>query len=162
MNRIVVAALLLICPAAHAQQDDYVEGRTLAAAFSQTDLEALGRCEGRVNGGIRLHDELIGWLDANDQVDAAKAARAVKERGEPLAQMLSTARRTAAQGEGLDLLGSDAVRAAMLETFTRRPGEDERATYLRWQPETMLTPDCGPALERARWKIQIDQLPEVE
>ncbi len=162
MNRLMALALLLACPAAHAQQDDDVAGKKLAAAFSQADLDALGRCQARVEGGIRLHDELIGWLDANNQVDAAKAARVVKEKGAPLALTLSTVRRTAAQGKGLKLAASDVVRTTMLETFTRRPGEDERATYLRWQPETMLTPDCAPAMERARWKIAIDQLPEVE
>ncbi|MDP3492682.1 MAG: hypothetical protein Q8R82_06175 [Hyphomonadaceae bacterium] len=162
MNRLVALALLAVCPAAYAQQDDYVAGQKLAEAFSQADLDALGRCQARVEGGILLHDEFVGWLDANTQLDAAKAARAVKEKGGPLAQTLSSVRRTAAQGKGLNLAASDREHATMLETFKRHPGEDERAAYLRWQPQTMLTPDCAPAMERARWKIEVDKLPEVQ
>ena len=161
MNRLIALTLLLACPAAEAQQDGLVEGAKLAEAFNQADLDTLGQCQARIEGGIRLHDEFVEWLGANGQPGAADAARLLKERGGPLAQTLSTVRRTAAQGEGLSLAASDAAHAAMMETFTRHPGEDERAAYARWQLQTKLSPDCAPALKRARWKISFDHLPEV-
>ena len=148
MNRLIALTLLLACPAAEARRYGPVEGAKLAEAFNQADLDTLGQCQARIEGGIRLHDEFVEWLGANGQPGAADAARLLEERGGPLAQTLSTVRRTAAQGEGLNLAASDAAPAAMMETFTRHPGEDERAAYARWQPQTKLSPDCAPALKR--------------
>ena len=164
MNRCIVvaiaAALTPACPVASAQVTE--EGRTLAAAFSQADLNLLGECQARVEGGAALHAEFGAWLDAQGQKDALAAAVRQKEQAPPLAARLSQNRRRAAQAKGVKLADSEAAYARIKSGFARKTGEDDAAAYTRWHQATILPPGCSDANRRAIWKAEVDNLAEVE
>lgn len=158
MNRLPLIFLLAACPAALAQEDDYVEGRKLAAAFSQADLDALGRCQARMEGVSLILQDLEGWMAAQSQTSALQGLQKQKEDGATLIENFAEVRQHASTAKGMTLSTSNAARDSMLETFMRRLGEDEHAFYTRAQPETRLPPQCREALKRGRWKIEIDEL----
>jgi len=155
MNRMFALALLLgTAPPAVAQDDP----EALAAAFSQADLNLLGECQARVEGARLLLEETDAWLASSGNGTALDALRVQVERGAAPLEAFSAVRAQTARAEGMRITQSDAARTHMLETFTRRSGEDERAYYTRAQPETRLPPACGEALKRGRWKAEIDGL----
>jgi hypothetical protein len=159
MNRLAMLAIVVLCPVAHAQ-DDYVEGRKLADAFSQADLDALGRCQARVEGaGVILRD-LEPWLIGQNQTGVLDALRSQVAKGAPVLEALSEVRQQTSAITGMSPAGADAAHAAMLQTFKRTPGEDETSFYNRAQPQTKLPPECGEALKRGRWKAGLDGVDE--
>jgi len=157
MNRLLALTLLFACPSAHAQ-DDYVEGRKLAAAFSQADLDALGHCQARVEGAGLILQDMESWLVAQNQTDVLQGLRNQVEKGATVLESFAEVRQQTAKAKGMKLASSDSAQAQMLETFKRQPGEDERAFYARAQPETRLPQECRDALKRGRWKVEIDEL----
>lgn len=158
MNRLLALALLFACPAAYAQQSDYAEGVRLAEAFSQADLDALGRCHARIEGAGLILKDLEGWLVAQNQTEVLQALRKQVEGGTPVLTSFAEVRHQTAKAEGMNLAKSDSARTQMLETFKRQSGEDERAFYTRAQPETKLPQECRDALKRGRWKVEIEEL----
>jgi hypothetical protein len=161
MKRLIALALLLPYPVANAQ-DDAAEGRRLAAAFSQADLNQLGECQARVEGMGLLVTEFEGWLQREGHTEPLAAIRKARDQGEQLIASFADVRRTAATAKGFDLAASDAAHARMLTAFQRQAGEDNYAAYSRWRQQTALSPSCSAALKRGRWKIEIDELSEKE
>lgn len=159
MNRLILCAALALSPAAYAQpQGDRIEGQKLAAAFSQADLDTLGACQARIEGvGVLLAD-IEGWLAAENQTTVLDSLRNQKERGAGLIDTFETVRQQTSTAKGMTLASSDKAYADMLATFNRQPGEDERSLYARAHPQTRLPADCGDALKRGRWKVEIDGL----
>jgi hypothetical protein len=92
INRFQLVFLLAACPAAHTQQDDYVEGRKQAAAFTQVDLDALGRCHARVEGAGLILQDMESWLVAENQTGVLDALRNKIELGADVLLRLSEAR----------------------------------------------------------------------
>ncbi len=159
MTRLAALALVVLCPAAHAQ-DDYVEGRKLAAAFSQTDLDMLGVCQGRVEGAALVHAEFAEWLQAEGHAPQLNAITQAKDASPALIESFSTVRAQTGKAAGMNLSRSDAARTATLETFRRRAGEDNFTAYSRIQPQSRLGAECSEVLKRGRWKVEIDGLSE--
>ena len=157
MNRLFAFALLLGAAAPAAAQDG---PEALAAAFSQPDLNLLGECQARVEGARLLLEATEVWLASSGNGPALDALRVQVDRGAAPLEAFADVRAQTARAEGMTITQSDAARAHMLETFTRRSGEGERAYYTRAQPETRLPPACGEALKRGRWKAKIDGLDE--
>jgi len=161
MNCLALAALLLLTPAAHAQQDDdRIEGRKLAAAFSQTDLDTLVACQARIEGVSLLLKDLEGWLVAQNQTAALDSLRTQQQGSAQLRDSFAEVRKQASTAKGMAIATSNKAREDMLAAFKRREGEDERAFYTRAQPQTRLPPQCRDALKRGRWKVEIDELGE--
>lgn len=155
MVRIALFALALACPAAFAQSTD-AEARALADAFTATDLETLGECQGRVEGMDLVAAEFSGWLVAEGHTSELAGIRDAQAKGADLIARISERRTDAAKAAGLSLAASEAARARMLGTFVRRDGEDNYAAYNRWRPETRLPKDCNDAMKRAAWKAELD------
>ena len=159
MKHLALLAIVVLCPAAHAQ-DDHVEGRKLAEAFSQADLDALGRCQARVEGAGLILQDMESWLIAQNQTEVLQSLRNQVEKGVGPIEAFSEVRQQTSTAKGMKLADSDAAHARMLETFKRLPGEDERALYARAHSETQLPQECRDALKRGRWKVEIDSLGE--
>lgn len=161
MKHLVLLASVVLCPVAHAQ-DDYVEGRKLAAAFSQADLDKLGECQARLEGASLVHAEFSEWLRAEGHQPQLEAITKAKDASVALIEDFSTVRQQTANATGMTIASSNAARTAMLETFKRLPGEDNFTAYGRIQPQSKLGSACSDALKRGRWKIEIDGLGDDE
>lgn len=157
MNRLALLAIVVLCPAAHAQ-DDYGEGRKLAATFSQADLDKLGECQARLEGAALVHAEFSEWLRVGGHQPQLEAITKAKDASVALIDDFSTVRQQAANAPGMTIASSDAARTATLETFKRLPSEDNFTAYSRIQPQSKLGSACSDALKRGRWKIEIDGL----
>jgi hypothetical protein len=154
MKRLFALALLAASPGAYAQDD--AEGRELAAAFSQADLDLLGSCQARVEGAALVYDAFAAWLQQQGYTSQLEAVRKTKEAGPGIVASLATVRRQAGAAKGLSPASADAAHDQMLGNFKRLLGEDEPTSYARMQALTVLPPDCRTALKRGRWKVEIE------
>ena len=158
MIRLAALALLLGSAAPAFAQDD---PQALAAAFSQADLNMLGECQARVGGAMLVHAQFEGWLYATGETQALAGVTKAASQAETLMLTINGVRRQVGQAPGLSMAGSDSAHDRMLEQFKKLPGEDNRTAYTRMQPLTVTPPDCSQAMKRARAKISVDGLPEL-
>lgn len=144
-----IVAIALSCPAAMAQ-DAAEEGRKLAAALTQADVDTLGACQARVEGTARLVDTFEVWLQQEGHTAQLASIRKARDNGgELLARLEELRTRLGGEAVEFDLASSEAARTAMAATFERRPGESDANAYTRWQAATILGQDCRDAMKRA-------------
>lgn len=162
MFRHAIFSFLLLAPSALAQQTD-VEGRKLAEALTQADVDTLGVCQARVEGMGRLVDEFQGWLQEQGYTEQLASIRQARDMGDSLIASFAELRGLlGSEAGGFDLDSSEAALERMLETFRRQPGEATQDAYNRWQEATKLPPACVEAMKRARWRAELENLYEDE
>jgi len=159
MIRLAALAVLFGSAAPAFAQDD---PEALAAAFSQADLNMLGECQARVGGAMLVHTQFEGWLFATGETQALAAITKAASQAETLMLTINSVRRQVGQAPGLSMGGSDAAHDGMLEQFKKVPSEDNRTAYTRMQPLTVTPPGCSQAMKRARARISVDGLPELD
>ncbi len=158
MFRGAILTLLIAFPSAHAQ-DSGEEGRKLADAFTQTDLDTLGGCQARVEGMGRLVDEFQVWLQQQGYTEALAGIRDARDKGgDVIARFDELCTQLGSPAGGVDIVASEAARTAVAATFQRRPGESDLDTYNRWRTATTLPQDCRDAMKRARWRVELEAL----
>lgn len=155
MFRIGILWLALAGSPALAQETD-AERRALADAFTVADLDTLGECQGRVEGMVRMAQEFSPWYASQQDTAKVEGLRKAEEQAIPLATRMSDLRTGVARLVGNSLETSNAARVKTLALFERRDGEDTRAAYARWQPQTVLPQECRDAMKRARVKLELD------
>lgn len=158
MIRLAALALLVGSAAPAFAQDD---PEALAAAFTQADLNMLGECQARVSGSKLVQAQFEGWLLATGETQALAGATNAASQAEPLVRTINGVRIQVAQADGLSIAPSDAAYSAMLEQFKKLAGEDNRTAYTRMQPLTVTPQGCSQAMKRARARIAVDELPEL-
>lgn len=158
MFRWAILALVVACPAATAQSSEE-DARRLSAALTQADVDTLGACQARVEGMGRTVEEFQNWLQQEGHMDALAGIRDARDKGADLITRFQELRTLlGSRAGGFNLATSDAARTTMAAAFQRRAGENEYDAYNRWRRETNLPPECGAAMKRARWRVELEEL----